>query len=93
MSWTKVNKPTGTGYTRVGFPGKQIYDDPNVTYDDANVYYDSTNTTAWTDIAKPTGGFSATITPGMSIGLLIPLTYSTTTTVSSDPWTDVAKPN
>lgn len=94
MSWTKVNKPTGTGYTRVGFPGKEIYDDPNLTYDDAAAYYDSTFDAAWTDIAKPTGtGGTFQLVPGMTIGLMIPLTNSQTESpITGDAWTDISKP-
>ena len=72
--------------------GKEQYDQASLTYDDANTYYDGVNMNQWTDIPKPTGGTSVTIFAGMTMGLLMPLTYSTDHQISSDQWTKVSKP-
>ena len=92
MTYTKVSKPTGTGYTRVNIGGKSEYDQSDLTYDDSNTFYDGVDQAAYTLIAKPTGGLSGIILLGMTIGLLIPLTNTVETAVSSDDWTDIAKP-
>jgi hypothetical protein len=89
MSWTGVSKPTGTPYTRINQGGREIYDDQNVLYDDSGVFYDGIDPLAWTNLAKP-GGMEF-LTAGMTMGLLMPLTISTTTT-HADRWTDVNKP-
>ena len=91
-TYTKVSKPTGTGYTRVNIGGKTEYDQADLTFDDSNTFYDGIDQAAYTLIAKPTGGFEAVIKPGMTLGLLIPLTYTRKTTISSDDWTDINKP-
>lgn len=92
MSWTNIPKPTSSTWTTVSFQGKQLYDDPNIEYDDDEVYDDTVNQTAWTDVAKPTGGNSATIVAGMVTGLVMPVTYSTSHDVSGDPWIKINKP-
>lgn len=53
MTWTSVAKPTSSTYTRVNAPGKEEYDQFDVTYDSSTTYYDGANPNQWTDIAKP----------------------------------------
>lgn len=50
-TWTSV-AGVSTTYTRVTFPGTQIYDDPNVTYDDASAFYESDNPALWSKSAS-----------------------------------------
>ncbi len=54
-SYTKVPKPTGTGYTNLNIGDKTQYDDTEITYDDSNVFYDGIDNSAWTDVTKPMG--------------------------------------
>ena len=53
MSWTKIAKPTTSGYTNINPQGKEQFDQVDVTYDSATVYYDGVNHSAWTKITKP----------------------------------------
>lgn len=88
--YTYLNKPTDSTYTNVNGIGREEYDQADISYDSAITFYDGTDVNAYTDIAKPTGGgviFSA----GMTMGLLIPLTRSTSVTVGSD-YTFINKP-
>ena len=93
-TYTKVAKPTDSTYTPVRFVGKEVYDDVDLTYDDSVAFYDSVNQSIYSDMAKPIGGgVSFQLLPGMSIGLLIPLTFSQTgTSITTDQWVKVAKP-
>lgn len=54
MSWISIAKPTGSNWTRVNPQGREQYDDSSVMYSDSNVFYDGVDTSAWTDVAKPT---------------------------------------
>lgn len=54
MTYTKVNKPTGTTYTNVNAVGKQQYDQSDVYYDDTTTFYDGINYSAYTSVSKPT---------------------------------------
>ncbi len=94
MAYTKISKPTGTNYTRINTEGKQEYDQSTLTYDDPNTFYDGVNQSAWTNLAKPISiGGTFQLIPGMSIGMLIPLTYSQTeTAVTTDAWININKP-
>lgn len=49
--------------------------------------------TTWTNIPKPTDGSGThTVSPGMPIGLLLALTYSTSsTTPATSIWTNITK--
>ena len=67
MPYTNVAKPTGTPYTKVN-SFINTYDD-TITYDSSN-FYDGFLTTAYTNLAKPTGGLR--IFPGMITVLIIP---------------------
>ena len=89
MPYTNVAKPTGTPYTKVN-SFINTYDDSTVTYDSSSAYYDGYLTTAYTNLAKPTGGV-VTIRAGMATGLLIPLTYAKQRFVESS-WIKIAKP-
>ena len=53
--YTKVAKPTGTGYTNLNIDDKTQYDDSAITYDESTIFYDGIDESAWTDIAKPSG--------------------------------------
>lgn len=91
-AYTYVAKPTSSAYSLQTFEGRQIYDDITLSYDKSTALYDSINTSAYTKVAKPADGNARTLTPGMTIGLLMPLTYATTTIVSSDVYTHIPKP-
>ena len=41
--WTKVAKPTGGTWTRVGKGGVDTFDDSAITYDSSTVQYDGNN--------------------------------------------------
>lgn len=90
MSYTKISKPTGTGYTVINPTGKQVFDDANTTYDSATAFYDGIESGVWTNITKPTG--IAFIVKGMASGLMIPLTYSKEYTAGANLYTNVSKP-
>lgn len=47
------------------------------------------NTSSWTGIPKPQGTTTTTTVVGSPIGLLLALTYSITSSFTSDPWTKV----
>lgn len=89
MPYTNIAKPTGATYTRPNFPGKEEYDQSDLTYDSSITFYDSVNVNAFTLVAKPIGGLR--ILRGMATGLLIPLTYSVS--LDASPWFKVAKPS
>jgi len=50
--WTKINKASGTGWSKIS-SGVILYDDAVTTYDDPTVSYDGT-LNDWTKISKPT---------------------------------------
>lgn len=54
-SYTKVTKPTGTGYTPVNGPGKISFDDSLVNFDSDVVAFDGGDGFDYSGIAKPTG--------------------------------------
>lgn len=54
MAWTPIAKPSTSAYTNVNAQGKEQYDQASLTYDDVNTFYDGVNTTAWTNLNKPT---------------------------------------
>ena len=91
-AYTKISKPSESTYTRLSLTGKETYDESSLTYDDTNAFYDGVNQLQWTDIAKPIGSFESVIRPGMTLGLLIPLTNTLIRAVSTDRWTDINKP-
>jgi len=51
--WTNIPKPSVRSYTNVNFPGREQYDQADVTYDSATTYYDGINPNSWTNVAKP----------------------------------------
>jgi len=53
--YTKVAKPTGSGYTNANIEDKTQYDDAEITFDQSNIFYDGINESAYTKTAKPTG--------------------------------------
>lgn len=91
--YTYVAKPTGTPYTNTNVQGREQYDQPDLTFDSALTFYDGVNMSAYTNVAKPTGGSTSVISVGMATGLITPPTYSTPhTIVLGDPYTYVSKP-
>lgn len=47
---------------------------------------------SWTDVPKPSGvNHTVSVSEGEPIGLLLALTYSTTSSVTTGIWTDIAK--
>ncbi len=92
-AYTYVAKPTGTPYTNVNAEGRYQYDESSILYDDPSIFYDGINFSAYTNIAKPTGGTTVIISAGMATGLIIPPTYATAHTITvGDPYTYVSKP-
>lgn len=90
--YTNISKPTGANYTNVN-TYLPLYDDSSIIYDDPNVYYDGFDTTAYTNMPKPTGGSSQVILVGMATGLLMPLTYATQHTITvNSPYININKP-
>lgn len=87
-AWTYISKPTNSVYTFINPTGKETYDESTLTYDDSNVFYDGVDMDAWTPVAKPLG---ETIYVGIASGLLIPLTFRSSTIGTA--WTPVSKPN
>ena len=56
MSYTKVNKPTGTGYTRVRGPLEEaFFNDPGIDFDSDAVFFDGVGLDIYTNVSKPTG--------------------------------------
>lgn len=47
--------------------------------------------TAWTVIAKPSSGAAVTIAAGEPIGLLLALTYASSSSFTTDIWTRITK--
>lgn len=89
-TYTNITKPTGTSYTNLNSIGKQQYDESDILYDDPNVFYDGINFMAYTNISKPTGGF--TLEQGMATGLIMPPTYAQSITYN-DPYIYISKPS
>lgn len=86
-AYTYVSKPTNSVYGFVNPPGKEQYDDIEVSYDDASVFYDGADPNAWSDVAKPT---IPIMYSGIATGMLIPLTHPVS--VLGTDWTNVNKP-
>lgn len=87
-TWTKINKASGTPWTKVSPQGLTLFDDSSVAFDSPLMLFDG-NTTAWTKIAKPNTGII--VSTGSATGLLMPPTYSSQT-VLGDIWTKINKP-
>jgi hypothetical protein len=85
-TYTNIAKPTNTTYTNIS-GGSYVYDDSTITFDSSAIQYDGTSG-SYTNIVKPIG--ILTFINGVTQGLLIPLTY--TTSVLSDGYTKVNKP-
>lgn len=88
-AYTNIPKPTDSNYIGVYTQGKQNYDDPTISFDDIAVFYDSTNYSAYTTVNKPNGYM--TLTPGMTMGLLIPLTNPVNREIGQ-PYVKINKP-
>lgn len=54
-AYTNVAKPTGVPYTNINAPGRQQYDQADISYDDSGTYYDGVDQNAYTSISKPVG--------------------------------------
>jgi hypothetical protein len=54
-SYTKLTKPTGTGYTNQNSVGKEQYDQATLTYDDSSTFYDGVNQGLYSKLNKPSG--------------------------------------
>jgi len=54
MSWTKINKPSSSSYTKVNPSGRVNFDQADIKYDSAVVFYDGFDPNAWTKVNKPT---------------------------------------
>lgn len=52
-SYTDISKPTSSLYTRLNPQGKEQYDQSSIEYDESGTYYDTVNTTAYTNVSKP----------------------------------------
>ncbi len=89
MSYINISKPTDASYSNVNSSGKESFDDINVTFDQVSTFFDGLSLLSWTNIARP--GQSLGLNVGMTMGLLIPLTSSSSTR-SNDPWTRIVKP-
>ncbi len=86
-NWTNLGKPTGSSYTKIN-SFRPSYDESSITYDSSADYYDGINQGAYTNLAKPTGGFL--LLKGYATGVLGPPTYSVEQDAS--PWVDISKP-
>lgn len=86
--WTEISKPTGTNYTDVNPAGKASFNDGGLFFDDSSVNFNAT-AIPWTNIPNPI--LPTIFVPGMTLGLLIPLTESRTTQ-TKDSWTRINKP-
>lgn len=92
-AYTYIAKPTGTPYTNTNVQGKEQYDQPDLTFDSALVFYDGVNMSAYTNVAKPSGGTTTIIQPGMATGLITPFTYATAHVITvNNPYTSIPKP-
>jgi len=89
--WTNIGKPTGANYTNVNVYAPS-YDETTIVYDDASVFYDGVSQSAYTNVPKPNDIINRTISVGMITGVIIPLTYATSHTVSQTPWVNINKP-
>lgn len=90
MSYTKVSKPSLGTYTKVNAVGNELFDEP-IGFDSSSNYFDGLNDAVYTKVSKP-GTNSVNITVGMSLGLLIPLTYCRNISYVGSEWTKVTKP-
>lgn len=91
-AYTYIAKPSAGNYTNINVQGREQYDQPNLTFDDSNTFYDGVNQNAYTNVAKPTGEGSTTISGGMASGTLIPLTYSSSVVTATSAYTKIPKP-